>query len=322
MSLSKLFFKPRFQDFELIEKKKNLLREENREYFRYQKELKGNGAIEQNVVEDFLDRGIGIWNTIGERAKIQYKDGNAIIFSTQMNDHKEYNTIIYDNYSNFHGIRFLSKTDMDFLIRKCFVWFCDDHNKNNVNATKSIVFASGEAEALDNATDFFMKNLDGFKDNQEDITFVGGPLMVCRNNDQINGFVKGLLGSAFSSVSVKLYRNKLMPFVKMFAGYFHCYVVGNNIMAESPHPFRFSTEPRIWYIFEDEDIADEWRNFIGDYCSVFAEEFTGKTLQGAKWHFPVYNPKTEPLNRNLFLDELEKKLKRQIPCEVVSANNL
>ena len=93
-------------------------------------------------------------------------------------------------------------------------------------------------------------------------------------------------------------------------------------MAESPHPFRFSTDPRIWYIFEDEDIADEWRNFIGDYCSVFAEEFAGKTLQGAKWHFPVYNPKTEPLNRNQFLDELEKKLKRQIPCEVVSANNL
>ncbi|MCL2121769.1 MAG: hypothetical protein FWH28_05910 [Clostridiales bacterium] len=292
-----------FDRFKLTKTNQEKLKEINRFYFSAQQKLKGNERIDEAQVLDLLDKGIHIWNRIVDEAIEQYHAKDAIVFSTEKNRYQEYTTVIDDSSKNIHIIRFLSKTGMNYLIRKCFVYFCNDHYEDT--RQKPIIFASGEAETLDYASAFIRDNLKGFRDNTNTISFIGGPLMVCLNNGKINGFVDDLLSDHFQTATRTLYRNKLMPFFRMYAGYFHCYTVGDNIMAESPHEFDSFDSPRIWYVFNSEGIAKDWKDYIEKYCKAFAVQLPENTREKAKEHFVVYNPNTQPIDRGLFLRTLE-----------------
>lgn len=262
-----------------IAKLENTLKSSIKDDIKVQKTLKGNDNLSEKSVIKSLEDGLKLWNNLLAKAEGCYKNKKAILIRAVGTQRNLREVEIYNSVKKIKARPYFLDIDGVYqLVRECFVWFANQDELSTNNKAKSVIFATGEGAFLMDAADYLIQELTGFKDNQEGIEFLSGPVMVCKNDNRLNDFVSKVVTDRRIDTSIKLHRNGLLSLQKLFAGYFHFWVVGDNILTELPHEFMNSSKDVTYrMIVNDEDLANEFRNFFANYSRNFAKSFDEPT---------------------------------------------
>jgi len=247
--------------------RQTLLRAEIEKHFQLQKLLTGNNQLDLNTIVSHFNEGVDLWNNIIVTVLQKYKDGEAIIFRRRP---MSYDLTLYDGFKKSEEIFRLPNEAMHTLIRRGYVWCANQYSKQNPEA--SAYLAVGEGASLLHGANDFIRRLNGFANNQNGIKFIAGPIMVCESDDMLNGFVSSLVQNKKRTALLTLYKNRLLPFTPLYAGYFHCYLAGSGdtILVETPHGFTPTPdEERYQVIFNCSEIASRLRQFLDTYIKSF-----------------------------------------------------
>ena len=242
--------------------------------------LEDETEINIETAKEFVDRGVILWNEILDIIGPAYEQKKAIVFKIITTEHdlriiEEYNSL----YLRKKRKHLYSKQNAYSLFRRRFVAFsnrkfwCNLSNKKlNTNKEKPVVFAVGELASLMNGANIFIHRLKGLRDNTKGVTLITTPITVYNkllvNGEMLNDFVYQLTTHKKVKTDKKLYKNRLLPLDIMIAGYFHFYVVGDNILTEVPHEYRSSFNSNIAryrFIINNRRLANKFRDFARDY---------------------------------------------------------
>ena len=290
------------------------LREDSSATLEMQKALRGNENLEKTVIDAMLEQGAGLWNGTIDSAVKQYPGKKAVVIHSYGHGGTLHEVKIFDGLREQKGKYYLTGSNLYDLLNNCFVCFCNVHSGSN--KTKSSIIATGEGGVLQHASPAWFYDLKGFADNEAGISFISGPFMICENPQRVNEYVKDLAAKKSGGhikPELRLYRNNILSFTKLFAGYFHFYVVGDNVFAETPHVYmNRSSDEAYRIIVNDADLAERFRNFAEEYTALFAEKMPSDKMSDlnalAEFYATTIDIRTEDINKSKY----EKGLRRKI----------
>lgn len=255
------------------------LHKKHSKYFAGQKSLGYIKDANEEELRKSLKLGGELWNKIVEKAKQKYDGGDSILcYRTKQRLSDRHEVAAFSGENGYEGIRLMTMEMMIELLSTAYVDLCKSFDGANKNA----YIMTGEGRLLLHKGEKFT-SIAGL----EDISIVAGPIVVCDNDVRINKFIEDMVAwqnEEPNERSLTLYRNQLMPFGKLYAGYFHCYVIGDTIFAESPHGFMQDGEYVYCFIFNDGECAEEIRKFFIEaekesYASKFTDKYVSNDSQ-------------------------------------------
>jgi len=247
----------------------------------------------------------------------KYDKGNAIVFrmerdGTAKKNRYELTTFIGQKHKA--KIDYLTKREM---YNRIFETYLDKINsESNIGDTLSALIVAGELEMFQENKELHPKFDEALAiHNIKNIELLAGPLIITNEEGYTNEF---LLHLAKKTVEDKTYetkfmKNKLSPFESLYAGYFHCYVVGDTILFELPHEFMHgkSDENHI-AIFTSKRIANEIRAFFDRYIEEFADiiNITFKGNAALNEVIELFNPPIKLAEQRISYESLEHMNKK------------
>ena len=193
-----------------------------------------------------------------------------ILREKNVNRADHYELVTFDGKKRKAKIRYVSKRKMYEHIIGHFSWMLRKWSANN--AEEQALFVVGEGEMLQECIERFPSRRDRFN-SIESIHYLAGPFMVHKANDRMNDFVRYLVRRSSKKSEITFSRNRLLPLKKLYAGYFHCYIIGDNILLELPHEFMHERSNLNHIIlFNNGKYAKKLRDFFGRYAKFFAEK--------------------------------------------------
>jgi len=288
------------QDKENTEKKT----EYNAEYLNWEKQIldnpdnsqKSQKKVDFSKFESLEAKGIEIFNKLLTTVGVEIKKSKpkARIFLSRKdvdNDKIEYGEYVFKGKDKGKLVkrrifRFSSKPQTLYKackrLMKIFVDFAKDNaglSKDNCNSFPSYI-AAGEMKTALYASRPLHERLPYFYKTK--IEMIAGPQVVSYDEKHrtapygMNQFVWDTASYRRDSrETFKVYRNNLIMFDKLLAGYFHFYIIGDVIFAEEPHgvmdtPNSGNTRAR--FMLQDRELAKDLRTYFEDYKAAFASE--------------------------------------------------
>ena len=288
-------------------------------YLKLQKKLSGNGELDENSVDLWLDRGMKLWNDAVETAKREYKNGKVVVIYSKGENNTKIKTTAYYSVESRKTLKFTDKThtfkstELYNFLNTGFAAFCNKYPEKN--KYKPVFIATGEGGVLQDASHVWIDRIEGLKNNIKGISFLSGPIMICKNNDyNLNEFARDFAVNDAIRPKLKLYRNRIISFTKLYAGYFHFYVIGDNIFAETPHAHMNDAHDSAYRLFiNDAELAKEFRSFAESYINEFAVQFPQEKLDSIternlwpleEFYGFTFNTRIEKLGSKEFEDRL------------------
>lgn len=246
---------------------------ENRDHFDLQKKLRGNARLREMAVDVLLNEGVGLWDDVIEAVISKYAANKAIVIYSRGKGRILHKTKIFRGAKKRAETYYLTGRGLYDSLNELFVDFCNANSGNN--KTQPVIVATGEGGVLQHAFPAWFHDLKGFADNEITILFISGPLMIDESERRVNEYVKNLTiekNNGNIKAEVKICRNRILSFTKLAAGFFHFYVIGDNIFAETPHVYmNRSYDPAYRLIVNDAALAKKLRDFAKKLAEVTAE---------------------------------------------------
>lgn len=254
----------------------NLIEEEiiieSAKNFIVQKTVEENKNLDWDQVEDFINRGVSLWNHVVSAAfsKYHHKEG-IIIETTTTNNDTQWN--LFDSVNDRYEFKRL-KNEKSYIYKiilaNYYGFFVKEHNEFNKNNPIIMAVNSGKNMIQSGVLDHMLNYYPGFIENESEISLIEGPFIVGTND-----FIKSLDILLNINSNSFFYYNHILNANELYAGFFPSFVIGNNIYAETPHKFenqdfKISTH----FIFNDELLANELRAFYNDYKKIFTTKIS------------------------------------------------
>jgi len=267
--------------------------QEEKDFYRTQKmfDNANNPKITLGNIRDSCERGVTVWNAIVEKVQEFFEEGltsKVRLFTAEKKERTLGLSLVPSRYSSSYLLRRhrLNSDSGRFvpesrLQRGVFMnsWLIDNFiymirsNTDRLSKDDAVNFAFGEGNTLLDAADKF-KRIPGFEETN--IEFIAGPLLVkkSKKDKEINEFISEMAKDR-DETNFKLNANRLISESKMFAGFFHFYIVGDAIFAELPHGMgHIENDPRAWLMIFDKELAKELGDFYRKYKETFTESVT------------------------------------------------
>ena len=307
-------------ELEKIKKSNDLEKLQGRieKIFELQKILRCNDGLDKEAVYSFTEKGASLWDQVISKVNTKYEERKAVIIKSVGAENNLRKVEIYDGVRRRKKTCFLSTDGAYDLLVNAYVWFSNQFNEENINKTKTSIVATGEGAVLMDRAGAFIHGLKGFSDSKE-IKFISGPIMFCKNANEVNEFVSEMVTNKSVTAKLTLYRNNLLSLTELFAGYFHFYVTGDSLFVETPHEFLNSPQDEAHrIIINDPEMADEFRCFAESYVNTFAssmqvtDEVREKAINGdwqdiASFYHYTSDVRKEKIDKDEMVAHLEKQ---------------
>ena len=236
------------------------------------------GEADKKAAKDNVGTGAALWNSVLNAIADKYKSKEALIVKSERDSDYEnlFNVDVYEGTRSFRKHKRAKNVTLEELydlLVSAFVWFSNREAFSSKNQSEEVVIATGEGAVLCGRARAFTHGLVGFHKNTKGVRFISGPIMVSRNNKRVNEFVSEVLSDKGTETPITLYRNKLLAIERLYGGYFHFYVVGDNLLIECPHEFMNDPgKPMYRIVMHDKTLASRFRAFAKNYTEKFASK--------------------------------------------------
>lgn len=240
---------------------------------------KASKALPDNLTQKINDsekRGETLLRDFAKKAQAQYKSQKAAYFSIKRvgsTTKDRYVINIHDNINQIRDVLFMTKNSMYAFIMNQYIELVNTSRTPHEHA----FFVVGEGEMLQGYNDSPFAPIENFS-SIENVHYLAGPIMVGKQTGNsnsspvVNTAVRHLIKDVGKNATLKLSRNLLFPFKGLYAGYFHCYIVGSYILLEFPHSFlRHDDNDTHVIMLDDKSMADQLLPFFEDYTNLFAK---------------------------------------------------
>ncbi|MDR2572332.1 MAG: hypothetical protein LBD23_18830 [Oscillospiraceae bacterium] len=239
---------------EIIKSKVDFIR-----YYKLAVEIYNNAediTLDENEMYEYYVRGVNLWNKLFKKwNELRDKPDNYLI------------DIITNSRPGIIG---------NSVLKKYFAF----EKRNRVDSScdiEKILFAVGEGDTLikdsKNMIKFIKNRSDGFC-----VDIICGPVIVEADKSRrkpeyhfTNDFVLQIaefMNKQSDNNKYNLYVNKFPSLIKGFAGYFHCYLMGDAILFEKMHRLCVNVD-KTKFLLYDKDLANELQSFVSEYIEKF-----------------------------------------------------